>query len=69
MKVSDLVYDYDHKMNGIIVDGSWTFIDSDGQTHPWEFLVLLEDGSLKGGDTFSLGVYSQSQLKGVKNEF
>jgi hypothetical protein len=54
MKVGDLIYDSDYGASGLIVSGMWSFDDSDGQQHTWEFLVLLEDGELVGSDSFSL---------------
>lgn len=54
MKVGDLIYDSDYGVSGLIVSGMWSFDDSDGQQHTWEFLVLLEDGELVGSDSFSL---------------
>ena len=54
MQVGDLVYDSDYGASGLIVSGVWSFNDSDGQQHTWEFLVLLGDGELVGSDSFSL---------------
>ena len=54
MQAGDLVYDSDYGASGLIVSGAWSFNDSDGQQHTWEFLVLLEDGELVGSDSFSL---------------
>jgi len=54
MKIGDLIYDEDYGMHGLIVSGPWTFEDDDGQTHEWEFLVLLEDGQTAGSDHFSM---------------
>ena len=48
MKAGDLVYDSDYGVSGLIVSGMWSFDDSNGQQHTWEFLVLLEDGELVG---------------------
>ena len=59
MKVGDLVRDYDYGLNGIIVGGEWSFHDTDGNEHTWEFKVLFEDGFLAGSDHFSLQVLSR----------
>ena len=59
MKVGDLVRDHDYGLTGIIVGGSWSFEDPEGQTHFWEFKVLFEDGFLAGSDHFSLQVLSR----------
>ena len=56
------VWDCAYGMNGIVLDHTVVWKDTDGQDHAWDFDVLYEDGTVGYADVDDLEVIT-SDLK------